>query len=137
MSEEEISKHVNQLKWYPIVLIITIVPIIIYRVIEIYYKKRIFWLALITILIESSRSILFLVCFAVNNNVRRILRSIFRVRQRDSFEMRHTRNKNRNSDFDNTVVSGTNLNESSFISNYDDDNFEFGRRTKFNNSNDY
>lgn len=93
-------------------------------------------MAIITILIESSRSILFLICFAMNNNLRSILRAIFSANRRDSFEMRHSTKKVRNSDFNNTVVSGANLNESSFISYYDDDNFEFGRRKNDSTSND-
>lgn len=142
LTEEEVDSHISDLKFYPIVLIVTIIPVISYRIIEIYTKERFFWLAVIQILLDSSRSVLFLICFSLNNNVKRLIKKVIYRGRVDSFELEsNSRKRTKERLFRNTcndLESSGNFNDSSFISNYDDDNYlRFSKVKKNTNNNPY
>lgn len=80
---EEIDIDLNNeyyyLKYYPILLSITFVPVIVYRILVYWLEQRIYWFAFIQITLDSLRSILIILCFAYTNNIKRAIKSVLNI----------------------------------------------------------
>jgi hypothetical protein len=147
LSDEEISENVSYLRWYPVALCIIFLPVSIYRIIEIWKQERVFWFAIIQIILDKSRGIWIIICFSLNNNIKRLVKSIFYS------ENKNTELKQENSSRALGSITGgmnvsymtrNNMNDS--FASFNEDDFEFGKRGDLsmgsnqdseNNDNDY
>lgn len=77
--EIDLNNEYYYLKYYPILLSITFIPVIIYRILVYWIEQRIYWFAFIQITLDSLRSILIILCFAYTNNIKKAIKNVLSI----------------------------------------------------------
>lgn len=77
--EIDLNNEYYYLKFYPILLSITFIPVIIYRILVYWIEQRIYWFAFIQITLDSLRSILIILCFAYTNNIKKAIKNVLSI----------------------------------------------------------
>lgn len=123
LNSDDVIRYTTKLRRYPIVLIITVVPLGIFRIFELYDNDFIFPLEIIQTIIDSSRGILFVIFFGLTPSV---LKSAFGGGEDLNISTVSEEYRLQSIRFNNSNANNFNFNEGSFISANDD--FEFGKK---------
>ncbi len=107
LNTDEINKYLNKLRLYPIIQLVTAIPIAAHRIFQLYNSNFYLWAEIAQIVFDSLRGILFVILFLLSPGVlKSVFKSKVKIRKNSS-----SNKKNLNSTFL--------LLEGSFISNHD------------------